>query len=156
MEKAIALMYYHSMVKFSGVMIPAPTRDFEGSTTAYVAEIFSINMSTLMGTSIVTAFIESATSISGAGEMGLTAIVAGICFLISVLFAPFFGSIPGHSNIRPEFSRGVLIVQIVAVLVPSRSLPQGALRYAPVYSFSTLLPSAPDALLEKRPAVTPF
>ncbi|QRW20613.1 xanthine/uracil permease [Rhizoctonia solani] len=69
----------YSMAKFSGVMNPR-TRDFEGSTVAYMVDAFSISMGALMGTP-VTAFIESATGISDGGKTGITAIVTGFCFL---------------------------------------------------------------------------
>ncbi|KAF8754688.1 Permease family [Rhizoctonia solani] len=87
----------YSMAKFSGVMNPR-TRDFEGSTVAYMVDAFSISMGALMGTSPVTAFIESATGISDGGKTGITAIVTGFCFFIAVFFAPIFASIPGYAT----------------------------------------------------------
>jgi AGZA family xanthine/uracil permease-like MFS transporter len=55
----------YSMAKFAGLRDPV-TMDFERSTVAYCVDAFSISMGALMGTSPVTAFIESATGISGA------------------------------------------------------------------------------------------
>lgn len=55
----------YSMAKFAGLRDPV-TLDFENSTIAYCVDAFSISMGALMGTSPVTAFIESATGISGA------------------------------------------------------------------------------------------
>lgn len=55
----------YSMAKFAGLRDPV-TLDFERSTVAYCVDAFSISMGALMGTSPVTAFIESATGISGA------------------------------------------------------------------------------------------
>jgi AGZA family xanthine/uracil permease-like MFS transporter len=52
------------MAKFAGLRDPV-TLDFEGSTLAYCVDSFTISMGALMGTSPVTAFIESATGISG-------------------------------------------------------------------------------------------
>jgi adenine/guanine/hypoxanthine permease len=54
----------YSMAKFAGLRDPV-TLDFERSTVAYCVDAFSISMGALMGTSPVTAFIESATGISG-------------------------------------------------------------------------------------------
>ncbi|KAG8902829.1 hypothetical protein FRB99_004070, partial [Tulasnella sp. 403] len=53
----------YSMAKFSGVMDPR-TMDFENSTIAYMVDAFCISMGALMGTSPVTAFIESSTGIA--------------------------------------------------------------------------------------------
>jgi AGZA family xanthine/uracil permease-like MFS transporter len=47
-----------------------------------------------MGCSPVTAYIESGAGISEGGGTGLTAIVTGLAFFISIFFAPIFASIP--------------------------------------------------------------
>lgn len=54
----------YSMAKFAGLRDPV-TLDFENSTIAYCVDAFTISIGALMGTSPVTAFIESATGISG-------------------------------------------------------------------------------------------
>ena len=83
----------YSMAKFAGLRDPI-TSDFENSTVAYCVDAFSISMGALMGTSPVTAFVESATGISEGGKTGIAAIVTGLMFLVSVFFAPIFASIP--------------------------------------------------------------
>ncbi|KAK0200353.1 permease family-domain-containing protein [Desarmillaria ectypa] len=87
----------YSMAKFAGLRDPV-TLDFEGSTIAYCVDAFSISMGALMGTSPVTAYIESATGISEGGKTGLTAITTGLAFFVSVFFAPIFASIPGWAT----------------------------------------------------------
>ncbi|KAK0234664.1 hypothetical protein EDD85DRAFT_89518 [Armillaria nabsnona] len=72
--------------------------DFEGSTIAYCVDAFCISMGALMGTSPVTAYIESATGISEGGKTGITAITTGLAFFVSVFFAPIFASIPGWAT----------------------------------------------------------
>ncbi|THH04520.1 hypothetical protein EW146_g10154, partial [Bondarzewia mesenterica] len=93
----------YSMAKFAGLRDPV-TLDFERSTVAYCVDAFSISMGALMGTSPVTAFIESATGISEGGKTGITAITTGVAFLISVFFAPIFASIP------PWATGGALVI----------------------------------------------
>jgi AGZA family xanthine/uracil permease-like MFS transporter len=84
----------YSMARFSGA-IDERTQDFEGSATAYLVDAFGISIGSLFGLSPVTAFIESASGISEGGKTGITAIVTGLCFLIScVAFSPIFSSIP--------------------------------------------------------------
>lgn len=53
------------MAKFAGLRDPV-TLDFEGSTLAYCVDAITISIGSLLGTSPVTAFIESATGIAGA------------------------------------------------------------------------------------------
>lgn len=91
------------MAKFAGLRDPV-TLDFEGSTIAYCVDAFTISMGALMGTSPVTAFVESATGISEGGKTGLTAITTGIAFFISIFFAPIFASIP------PWATGGALVI----------------------------------------------
>jgi AGZA family xanthine/uracil permease-like MFS transporter len=93
----------YSMAKFAGLRDPV-TLDFENSTVAYCVDAFSISMGALMGTSPVTAFIESATGISEGGKTGITAIVTGLAFFVSVFFAPIFASIP------PWATGGALVI----------------------------------------------
>lgn len=102
----------YSMAKFAGLRDPV-TLDFERSTVAYCVDAFSISMGALMGTSPVTAFIESATGISEGGKTGITAIVTGIMFLISVFFAPIFASIPSWATGGALVIVGTLMIRNV-------------------------------------------
>jgi AGZA family xanthine/uracil permease-like MFS transporter len=52
------------MAKFAGLCDPV-TLDFEGSTVAYCVDAICISIGAVFGTSPVTAFIESATGVSG-------------------------------------------------------------------------------------------
>ncbi|CAN9099563.1 unnamed protein product [Alternaria alternata] len=83
----------YSMARFSGVVDP-DTGDFPRSTIAYSADAIAISIGSLFGSSPVTAFVESGAGIQEGGRTGLTAITTGICFFISLFFAPIFASIP--------------------------------------------------------------
>ncbi|KAJ5050841.1 uncharacterized protein L3040_002710 [Drepanopeziza brunnea f. sp. 'multigermtubi'] len=88
---ATATLY--SMARFAGA-IDEDTQDFEGSAIAYLVDALSISVGSLFGLSPVTAFIESGAGISEGGKTGLTAMTTGICFFISIFFAPIFASFP--------------------------------------------------------------
>lgn len=83
----------YSMARFSGVVDPQ-SGDFPRSTIAYCCDAFSISIGSLFGLSPVSAFVESGAGITEGGKTGLTSITTGICFLISIFFAPIFASIP--------------------------------------------------------------
>jgi adenine/guanine/hypoxanthine permease len=83
----------YSMARFSGV-VDHKTGSFPRATIAYCTDAISISIGSLLGTSPITAFIESGAGISEGGRTGLTAMTAGICFFISIFFAPIFASIP--------------------------------------------------------------
>ncbi|OAG12279.1 xanthine/uracil permease family protein-like protein [Paraphaeosphaeria sporulosa] len=83
----------YSMARFAG-LIDERTQDFEGSSIAYTVDALGISIGSLFGTPPVTAFIESGAGISEGGKTGLTAMMTGFCFFISIFFAPIFASIP--------------------------------------------------------------
>ncbi|KAH6972381.1 permease [Ilyonectria sp. MPI-CAGE-AT-0026] len=88
---ATATLY--SMVRFCGVVNPKDG-GFPRSTIAYCCDAGCISISSLLGCSPVTAFVESGAGIAEGGRTGLTAMVTGTCFLMSIFFAPIFASIP--------------------------------------------------------------
>ncbi|KAF1809921.1 xanthine/uracil permease family protein-like protein [Eremomyces bilateralis CBS 781.70] len=83
----------YSMARFSGV-VDQTSGDFPRSTIAYCTDAISISIGAVFGCSPVTAFIESGAGIAEGGKTGLTAMTCGICFFISIFFAPIFASIP--------------------------------------------------------------
>jgi AGZA family xanthine/uracil permease-like MFS transporter len=83
----------YSMARFCGV-VDHETQDFPRSTWAYCTDAICISIGALFGCSPVTVFIESGAGIAEGGKTGLTAIVTGLCFFVSLFFAPIFASIP--------------------------------------------------------------
>ena len=59
---------------------------------AYTVDALGISIGSLFGSPPVTAYIESGAGISEGGKTGITAMVTGICFFISIFFAPIFAS----------------------------------------------------------------
>ncbi|KAF9294015.1 hypothetical protein BGZ74_011455 [Mortierella antarctica] len=82
-----------SMAQFAGFMDPK-TGDFEGSTPAFITDALCVSLGAVFGTSDVTAFVESGAGITEGGRTGLTAIMTGFCFFISLFFSPIFSAIP--------------------------------------------------------------
>lgn len=50
------------------------------------------------GTSTTTTYIESAAGIAGGGRTGLTSVVTGILFILSILFIPVFSIVPKYAT----------------------------------------------------------
>jgi AGZA family xanthine/uracil permease-like MFS transporter len=109
---ATATMY--SMVRFCGVM-ENTDGDFPRSTIAYCCDAISISISALFGCSPVTAFIESGAGIAAGGRTGLTAMTAGLFFLLAVVFGPIFSSVPpwatGPALILVSLAEGKLTIE---------------------------------------------
>jgi len=87
----------YSMARFCGA-IDEDTGDFEGSAVAYMVDAFGITIGSLFGSPPVTAFIESGAGISEGGATGITACVTGLCFFVSLFFAPIFASFPSWAT----------------------------------------------------------
>ncbi|KAK3817455.1 MAG: permease family-domain-containing protein [Benniella sp.] len=82
-----------SMAQFAGFM-DSKTGDFEGSTPAFITDALCVSLGAVFGTSDVTAFVESGAGITEGGRTGLTAVMTGFCFFISLFFSPIFSAIP--------------------------------------------------------------
>jgi AGZA family xanthine/uracil permease-like MFS transporter len=67
---------------------------FPGLGKAFLTDACGVSLGAVLGASTITAFVESAAGVSAGGRTGLTAITCGICFILSLLFAPLIGLIP--------------------------------------------------------------
>ncbi len=65
---------------------------------ALFADAVGTTAGAVLGTSTITSYIESAAGVSEGGKTGLTAMVVGIFFLLSLFFAPLFLMIPGAAT----------------------------------------------------------
>ncbi|NLC15586.1 MAG: NCS2 family permease [Firmicutes bacterium] len=63
-----------------------------------------------LGTSTVTTYVESSAGIAEGGRTGLTAIVIGVLFLVSLVFAPLAGMIPSQATAPALIIVGVLMM----------------------------------------------
>ncbi len=88
----------------------------------YVDSISSVTGS-FIGTSSVTAYIESSSGVSVGGRTGLTAVVVGLLFLLVIFLSPLAGMVPGYAAAGALIYVGVLIT---AVMMPfSFSITEG-------------------------------
>ena len=72
-----------------------------GVSKAMTADSVGTVFGAMCGNSTVTSYIESAAGVSYGGRTGLTAVVTGICFLLSMFFYPLVamvGNYPGAEN----------------------------------------------------------
>ena len=85
-----------------GVSTKANMLDEEGRLPkikpALLADAIGTTAGAVLGTSTVTTFVESASGVAAGGRTGLTAMVTGILFLLSMFFAPIFTAIPSFAT----------------------------------------------------------
>ncbi|CEI74152.1 NCS2 family permease [Romboutsia hominis] len=76
---------------------------------ALFADAIATTVGALLGTSTVTAYVESAAGIGEGGRTGLTAVTTGILFLLALFFAPVFTAIPTQATAPVLILVGVMM-----------------------------------------------
>ncbi|KAK4756704.1 hypothetical protein SAY87_006831 [Trapa incisa] len=101
----------YSMARFAG--FAAPDGGFDGQYFAFMSDASSIVVGSLLGTSPVTAFIESSTGIREGGRTGLTALTVAGYFFLAFFITPLLASIPAWAVGPPLVLVGVLMMRSV-------------------------------------------
>ncbi|KAK8548237.1 hypothetical protein V6N13_054958 [Hibiscus sabdariffa] len=101
----------YSMAQFAG--FTDENGNFEGQYFAFLSDAASIVAGSLLGTSPVTAFIESSTGIREGGRTGLTALTVAGYFFLAFFFTPLLASIPAWAVGPPLILVGVLMMKSV-------------------------------------------
>ena len=81
-----------------------------GIKPALLSDAIATSAGAVLGTSTTTTFVESASGVAVGGRTGLTAMVTGVLFLISTLFAPIFTAIPSFAPAPALIMVGFLMV----------------------------------------------
>lgn len=90
-----------------------PDGKIENLDRALTTDAVGTICSAVFGTSTVTSYIESATGIAAGGKTGLTAVTVALLFLISLMFAPLIGLVPGFATAPPLILVGALMMSDV-------------------------------------------
>lgn len=64
---------------------------------ALLSDAIATCVGAIFGTSTTTTYVESASGVTAGGRTGLTSVVTGVLFLLSVIFSPLFLSIPSFA-----------------------------------------------------------
>ena len=78
--------------------------DFPRSRMAFTADALATSFGSIFGLSPVTSYIESGSGVEAGSRTGLTAVICGFYFFMSIFFAPIIASIP------PWATGGALII----------------------------------------------
>ncbi len=100
-----------------GVSTKAGFLDKEGKLPrikgALFADALATTVGAVLGTSTVTTFVESASGVSDGGRSGLTALTAGVLFLLALLFSPILTTIPSFATTPALVVVGLMMVENV-------------------------------------------
>ena len=80
---------------------------------ALLSDAVGTTIGAMCGTSTVTTFVESASGVAEGGRTGLTSIVAGILFALSLLLSPIFLAIPSFATAPALIVVGYLMLTSV-------------------------------------------
>ncbi|WP_439241678.1 MULTISPECIES: NCS2 family permease [unclassified Lonepinella] len=76
---------------------------------ALLVDSTSAMVGSFMGTSAISTYIESGSGVSVGGRTGLTAVVVGILFLLTIFFSPLAGLVPAYATAGALVFVGILM-----------------------------------------------
>lgn len=80
---------------------------------ALLADAIATSVGAVLGTSTTTSYVESSAGVSEGGRTGLTSVVTGFLFLVSIILAPVFTTIPGFATAPALIFVGFLMISAV-------------------------------------------
>lgn len=110
--------FFSTLATLIGVTGAANLRRPDGSipnaTAAFSTDATATIVGPLLGTSVVTAFIESVTGVQAGGRTGLTSIVVAACFVLALFVWPVFVIIPAQATAPALVVVGIFMLQGLA------------------------------------------
>ena len=122
-----------------GVSTKAGMLDEEGRIPrvkpALFADAIGTTIGSVLGTSTVTTYVESASGVAEGGRTGLTALSTSVCFLLALVLAPVFLMIP------PAATASALVVVGAMMMTPIASIRMDDMsELVPVFLTVTMIP----------------
>ena len=86
------------------------TGSFPGLGKAMTVDAIGVSAGAVLGTSTITAFVESAAGVGAGGRTGLTAVTTGVMFLLCLFFAPLITLVPNAATSQILVLVGALMI----------------------------------------------
>lgn len=106
---------------------------------ALFADASATTIGALLGTSSVTTYVESGSGIAAGGRTGLTAIVTGGLFLMSIFLAPIAGMVPAAATSPVLIMVGILMlsnIKKIDLSSPEKAIPVALLILLMPFTYS--------------------
>ena len=106
--------------------LTAPTGEIPRLKRILIADACATMLGALAGTSTVTSYVESAAGVQAGGRTGLTAVVTGLLFLVTLFVAPYAQAIPLAATAPALILVGALMMAPLAEIAwedPLQALP---------------------------------
>lgn len=92
------------------------TGDLPRAQRALMADAVATTVGGALGTSTVTAYVESATGVAEGGKTGLTAVTVGCLFLLAVFFSPLAAAVPAVATAPALIIVGSLMLRAAVAI----------------------------------------
>ncbi|KAJ4823383.1 Adenine/guanine permease azg2 [Turnera subulata] len=86
---------------------------FDGQYMAFIVDAGSTVVGSTLGVTTTATYVESSAGIREGGRTGLTAVVIGLCFLVSWFFTPLLSNVPTWATGPSLVIVGVLMMKVV-------------------------------------------
>lgn len=87
--------------------------NFPGIGKAMLVDATGVSLGAMLGTSTITAYVESAAGVGAGGRTGLTAVVCGLLFILALFFTPLASLIPDAATAPALIIVGALMMESV-------------------------------------------
>ena len=101
-----------------------------------LADAVGTSVGAVLGTSTITTFVESSAGIMEGGRTGLTSLVSGLLFILSLFLSPIFLAIPSFATAPALIIVGFLMMQQVAKIDWMKDLKEAIPAFITIYSMA--------------------
>lgn len=87
--------------------------ELPNASGALMADAVGTVVGAALGTSTVTSYVESSAGVAAGGKTGLSSVVTGLLFFVSLILAPVFTAIPGFATTPAMLYVGLLMLSAI-------------------------------------------
>lgn len=106
--------FFSTLGTLLGVSAKADLLDENGNlpniNKPFLVDAIATVVGALFGSTVVTTYIESAAGVEEGGRTGLTAVISGICFALTIFLTPIAGMIPSEATAPALILIGLLMI----------------------------------------------
>lgn len=119
--EALATLFYVDVIAMTGVMYTMAEigefvdekGNFEGEYMAYIVDAAGTIVGSTLGVTTTATFVESSAGLREGGRTGLTAVIIGVFFFLSLFFTPLLSSVPPWAIGPSLVMVGVMMMKVV-------------------------------------------
>ncbi|KAJ1396252.1 Xanthine/uracil/vitamin C permease [Sesbania bispinosa] len=119
--EALATLFYVDVIATTGIMYTMAEigefvdekGNFEGEYMAYMVDAAGTIIGSTLGVTTTATFVESSAGMREGGRTGLTAVIIGLFFFVSLFFTPLFSSVPPWAIGPSLVMVGVMMMKVV-------------------------------------------